>query len=78
MDRGFLEKEFKAWSRIRLDIEPYTVVPAADGTSASVTCVIRATRTPAGISARPISDSRTRQFQLRNVDGTWLITGAQF
>lgn len=73
-----LERQFKPFRDIRLSIAPYSVALAADETSASVTCVIRATRQIAGISARPVVDSLTWQFQLTNVNGTWRITAAQF
>ena len=78
MSRSFLENEFKSFSRIRLDIEPYTVVLAPDGTSASVTCVIRATRTLQASAHAPWMTAVRGSSKLRNVDGTWLITGAQF
>jgi hypothetical protein len=76
--RSALEAQFKPFSRIRVSIEPYTVTLSPDGTGASVTCVARATKQPAGISARPLVDGRTWQFQLTHADGTWRITAAQF
>jgi hypothetical protein len=77
-NRSQLEAQLKPFSRVRVSIEPYTVTLTPDGTRASVTCVVKATRQPAGISARPLIDSRTWQFQLAHVDGTWRITAAQF
>ncbi len=78
VSRSTLEGHFKPFSRIRVEIEPYTVKWTPDGTSASVTCAVRRTGQPAGISARAVTDSRTWQFQLAIVNGTWVITAAQF
>ena len=51
-----IETEFKTYRSIRMDIEGVTITVQPDGT-ASITCLVRTVREPAGIRVKPIADA---------------------
>jgi tetratricopeptide (TPR) repeat protein len=74
--RQQIENEFKTFGTIRVDFRDISIAVNDNGTAAEVTCAITFVREPAGVRARPITDTRNWRLRLTNDGGTWRITTA--
>jgi hypothetical protein len=68
--------EFKNFSSVQVQIANVQVALDGDANSANVTAVITFVREPAGVRARPITDTRPWELRLENSGGAWRITRA--